>query len=111
MDILTAKNLLEDVLRNITVNGNVALERFNTLRDVDAKVREVKMILRDLPGDKNHLILEFENDVDFSVNSRKVRLEALTNYCRTAIKFLDTGAIQSKKLLITRHFKVDSSLT
>lgn len=42
---------------------------------------------------------EMEGDSDFEANSRRVRLEALANYCRTAIKFFDTGVITQKKQL------------
>ncbi|MEK4363075.1 hypothetical protein MKX68_11480 [Paenibacillus sp. FSL M8-0212] len=79
MDLATVKKLLEEILNSITnPNGSVAIENFASLRDVDAKVREVKMLLQELPG--NYSILnELENDNDFTKNSRRVRLEALSN--------------------------------
>ncbi len=55
------------------------------------------MVLRDAGA--NALVEEMESDSDFEANSRRVRLEALANYCRTALKFFDTGAIQTKKQL------------
>src|SRR5207253_1433757 len=45
------------------------------------------------------LVEEMERDSDFETNSRRVRLEALANYCRTALKFFDTGALKQKKQL------------
>ncbi|GFZ87166.1 hypothetical protein GCM10008018_36670 [Paenibacillus marchantiophytorum] len=102
MNLSTAKNLIEDILKSIiNPDGSAATEKFSSLRDVDAKVREVKMILKDLPGDKNSIFNEFEQDVDFSANSRRVRLEALAHYCNTALRFLDTGVIHEKKLLVS----------
>ena len=40
-----------------------------------------------------------EADTDFQANSRRVRLEALANYCRTALKFFDTGLVKQRKQL------------
>jgi hypothetical protein len=39
-------------------------------------------------------------DTDFQANSRRVRLEALANHIRTAQRFLQTGAFESKKQLV-----------
>ena len=64
---------------------------------MDAKTREAKMILRDAGA--TALVEEMERDSDFQANSRRVRLEALANYCRTALKFFDTGALHQQKQL------------
>jgi len=61
------------------------------------KVREVKMILRDAGA--SALIEEMDRDTDFAANGRRVRLEALANYCRTALKFFETGVLKQKKQL------------
>ncbi len=100
MDIEKACRMLMEILREVTdQRGFAVVERFNGLRDVDAKVREVKMILEALPPGAQQLAKEMENDEDFSANSRRVRLEALANYCKTALKFLNTGVIQQEKVI------------
>lgn len=98
LDHANAKELIGGLLKEISSNGGQALtESFSSLRAVDAKVREAKMVLRDAGA--NALVEEMERDSDFETNSRRVRLEALANYCRTALKFFDTGALKQKKQL------------
>lgn len=93
-----AKALISGLLKEIAADGGQALtESFSGLRAVDAKVREAKMVLRDAGA--NEPVNAMEQDSDFEANSRRVRLEALANYCRTALKFFDTGALQQKKQL------------
>ena len=36
-------------------------------------------------------------DKDFEANSRRVRLEALAGYCRSALQFLDAGVVKADK--------------
>ena len=55
------------------------------------------MILRDAGA--SALIEEMDRDTDFAANGRRVRLEALANYCRTALKFFETGVLKQKKQL------------
>ena len=43
-----------------------------------------------------------EKDSDFEANSRRVRLEALAHYGRTALKFFDTGALTTDKKVLIR---------
>jgi hypothetical protein len=91
-----AKELISTILKEVSMRGGyVRLDDFASLRDVDAKVREFKIILRD--ANAGPLLEEIERDPDFSANSRRVRLEALSNYCRTALKFFDDGIIQQEK--------------
>lgn len=71
---------------------------FPSLRSVDARVREVKLLL-DAAGAKV-LVEEMSKDQDFQANSRRVRLEALANYCATALNFLQAGVVGSKKQLV-----------
>jgi hypothetical protein len=49
-------------------------------------------------------------DQDFDANSRRVRLEALANYCKSIIRFLDTGVIK-QKVQITRIPDVSEIVT
>jgi hypothetical protein len=98
LDHAKAKELISGLLKEISSDAGLALtESFSGLRAVDAKVREAKMVLRDAGA--NALVEAMESDSDFEANSRRVRLEALANYCRTALKFFDTGALQTKKQL------------
>jgi hypothetical protein len=96
IDQTRAKAFVSGLLKEIASDGGQALtESFSGLRAVDAKVREAKMILREAGA--NTLVDKMEEDSDFAANSRRVRLEALANYCRTALKFFDTGALQQRK--------------
>ena len=96
IDHATAKELIGGLLKEIASDDGQALtEKFSSLRAVDAKIREAKMVLRDANASK--LVEEMERDSDFEANSRRVRLESLANYCRTALKFFDTGMLQQRK--------------
>jgi hypothetical protein len=98
MNTEQAKSFFKKLLSEVTLpNGLAATDRFFGLREVDAKVREAKLVLQQIPGLAQALLAEFEKDDNFSANSRRVRLEALAYYCQTAIKFLDSGAISDKK--------------
>src|ERR1700729_526794 len=98
IDQAKAKEMIGDLLREVASESGQALtENYSGLRAVDAKVREAKMVLREAGA--NALVDQIEADSDFEANSRRVRLEALANYCRTAMKFFDTGALQSRKQL------------
>jgi hypothetical protein len=102
MDNRTARLLLEGILREILGGGTAAVDRFPGLRDVDAKVREVRTILSSLPGLPGSLVTDLDKDVDFQANSRRVRLEALANHCKSAIKFIDSGAASRPQVLLVR---------
>jgi hypothetical protein len=78
-------------------DGAANVDAFTSLRDVDAKVRELKLLLKD--ADATAVLDEMEKDQDFSANSRRVRLEAVANYCATALRFLDSGMIKKKTQL------------
>lgn len=96
-----ALNLLKTALVEISFpDGSAATERFSGLREVDAKVRETRMVLEGVEGLPVSLLTNMENDIDFQANSRRIRLEALANYIRSAVKFLDTGAFEKPKKLI-----------
>lgn len=93
-----AKELLVTLLEEVAdPSGAARTDGFAGLRAVDAKIREAKLILKDANADA--LLAEMEKDSDFEANSRRVRLEALANYCRTALKFFDTGLVKQRKQL------------
>jgi hypothetical protein len=99
LDHSKAKTFIGGLLMEIaTDNGQARTESFSSLRAVDAKVREAKMILRD--AGTRALLDEIERDSDFQANSRRVRLEALAHHCRTALKFFETGALEQTKQLL-----------
>ncbi len=100
-----AQKLLSRNLREIVdSNGAARKDEFRGLRQVDAKTREVRMIVGSLSGFGESLVREMDEDPDFSANSRRVRLEALAGHCRSAIRLLKEGVIrpESKKLQIVR---------
>jgi hypothetical protein len=101
MDRTQALQLLRTTLNEITVNdGSAATDRFMSLREVDAKSREVRMVLEAVEGLPQTLLCAMSTDADFQANSRRVRLEALAGYIRSAMKFIDTGAFEKPKKLI-----------
>jgi hypothetical protein len=94
------RKLISDILLEIrNEQGVAAVERFAALRDVDNKVREFVMLLDTLPQAAQQLKDAVKKDESFGMNSRRIRLETLAHYCKLALKFLDSGIIQSKKQL------------
>ncbi len=90
---------LADLLAEIAApDGSPRTDDFMSLRSVDAKVREAKMVFQEAGAASATQALEA--DSDFQANSRRVRLEALANHIRTAQRFVQTGAFESKKQLV-----------
>jgi hypothetical protein len=101
MDKNQALQLLKAALLEIaSPNGVAKTDEFGGLREVDAKVREVRMVLEGMEGLPSSLLTTMSNDIDFQANSRRVRLEALAGYVKSAIKFADTGAFEKPKKVI-----------
>ena len=98
MEKSQALHLLKSALTEIADTRALAkVDDFSGLREVDAKVREVRMILEGVGGLPGSLLESMSNDLDFQANSRRVRLEALAGYIKSALKFIDTGAFQKPK--------------
>lgn len=74
-------------------SGAAATELFVGLRDVDAKVRETKQVLRGVHGLPEDFIEDMGADQAFEAQSRRVRLEALASYIKSAVKFIEFGVI------------------
>lgn len=72
-------------------SGAAATELFVGLRDVDAKVRETKQVLRGVHGLPEDFIEDMGADQAFEAQSRRVRLEALASYIKSAVKFIEFG--------------------
>lgn len=99
-DAATTRKFLTQILGEIALpDGSAAIDRFPGLRQVDAKVREVKTVFKPMTGAIGSLAADMEKDFDFQANSRRVRLEALGNYCRSALRFLDHGAAKFEKAI------------
>lgn len=93
-----AKALIQTILSEVTEsNGSAAIARFPTLRSVDAKFKELELILSESAA--TSLLERMKSDEDFLANSRRVRLEALANYCSTALRFFDGGLVTQKRSL------------
>jgi hypothetical protein len=98
MDTNKAISLLEGIMTEITVSGGYAsTDSFSSLREVDAKVRETKMVLSGANGLPPNFISEMEADENFQANSRRVRLETLAGYIKNAVKFLKVGGVTTSK--------------
>ena len=95
IDTQRARKLIQNALDEVTErDGSAATDRFAGLRQVDAKVREVEMVLAE--AGVTSLVERMRNDEDFSANSRRVRLETLAGYCLTALRFFDSGVVSNK---------------
>jgi hypothetical protein len=94
----TQKSLIESLLQEVTdASGNAAVDRYPSLRHVDAKVREFGLVLDALPASAASIKERFRKDDDFQANSRRVRLEAVANYCRTVLRFLTSGILDTER--------------
>lgn len=101
MDKSQALQLLKGALAEIAdETGSAKTNHFSGLREVDAKIREVRMIIEGIDELPKSLLDSMSNDLDFQANSRRVRLEALAGYVKSAIKFTDTGAFEKPKKVI-----------
>jgi hypothetical protein len=58
------------------------------------------MMLEGVAGLPPSLLTQMSDDLDFQANSRRIRLEALANYIKSANKFLDTGAFEKAEKII-----------
>ncbi|MGZ3409501.1 MAG: hypothetical protein ACXWKC_10255 [Xanthobacteraceae bacterium] len=93
--------LLEGILKEITdATGHAALDRFSSLREVDAKVREAKHTIATIQGLPQSFTEELSTNPDFQMQSRRVRLEALAIYIRSAIKFAKSGALTQPEKVV-----------
>lgn len=82
-------------------DGSAAVDSHPTLRHVDSKVREVRVALQSMDGVPKPFLVAFNDDIDFEANSRRVRLEALANYCSNVLRLFD-AKVQARKPQITR---------
>jgi hypothetical protein len=100
VDLQQTKSMLVRILSEVrNADGSAAIERYPGLRDVDAKVREARALLQPIAGAVGSLFADFSNDADFQANSRRVRLEALANYCQSAVRFIDSGGGHLEKAI------------
>jgi hypothetical protein len=98
-----ALTLLRSLLQEISLDtGGAALERFASLREVDVKLREAKHVFGSIDGLPPTFLDEMSKDPDFQVQSRRVRLEALAGYMRSAIKFSESGALATPDKVVHR---------
>jgi hypothetical protein len=92
------KTFIQRILSEIKLpNGQVATDHFSGLRDVDSKIREVKIVFESTESIPKSLIENMNHDQDFEANSRRVRLEALANYCINAIRLMDSSNTKEVK--------------
>ncbi len=98
MESQQALILLRGILNEIEFSPGIArTDDFGGLRVVDAKIKETKMILTEVSGLPDSLINDMDSDLNFGANSRRIRLETLAEYIRSAIKFLDAGGVTKPK--------------
>jgi hypothetical protein len=98
MESSQAIKLLNGILSEIEFSpGMVRTDDFYGLRNVDAKVKEARMILSGVNGLPESLLNDLDSDINFGANSRRIRLETLSEYVRSALKFLNVGGIKKSK--------------
>ncbi|HAG96686.1 MAG: hypothetical protein CMK83_08670 [Pseudomonadales bacterium] len=98
MEAEQALKMLNGILSEIEFSAGVSrTDDFGSLRAVDAKVKETKMILSSVPGLPQTFVSDMDSDENFEVNSRRVRLETLSEYIRSAVKFLKAGGVTRPK--------------
>jgi len=98
MESQQALSFLNGILKEIESSPGVArTDDFSGLRVVDAKVKEARMILSGVNGLPDSLVRDMDSDQNFEANSRRVRLESLAEYVRSAIKFLNAGGVTKPK--------------
>lgn len=102
MDSPAILQMLESVQRELVdESGQAAVEKFGGLRDVDNKAREVRHILGMLPNLPPTFLDEMSHDEAFTAQSRRIRLEALNSYVRSAVKFIQSGVLRKpEKILV-----------
>ena len=101
MSNANAVKLLKDLLQEISsADGSVATDRFSSLREVDAKVRDARHILASVQGLPRTFLDEMSSNRDFEVQSRRVRLQSLSGYIRSAIKFAESGSLNDTTKII-----------
>lgn len=94
MSNASAMNLLQGILSEIVLpSGAAAVDRFGGLREVDAKIRDARQVLRTVEGLPGGFVDEMVSDPAFEAQSRRVRLESLASYIRSAIRFMESGAL------------------
>jgi hypothetical protein len=92
---------LKGILSEITLpSGAAATDKFVGLRDVDAKVREAKQVLRTVQGLPDDFVEDMTADQSFETQSRRVRLESLASYIKSAIKFIESGGVAKPEKVI-----------
>lgn len=92
---------LKQILAEIILpNGIAKTDNFLGLREVDSKIREAKLIFQSLNDLPNGFVEGMSGDIDFSAQSRRVRLEALAGYIRNALKFIESGSASKSKNVI-----------
>jgi hypothetical protein len=99
-DLQAVQVFLQNLLAELILpNGAANTEDFSSLRHVDAKVREVRNVLASVAGQMPDFLSQMNADPDFKANSRRIRLEALANYCRSVVRFIDSGISRVEKLI------------
>jgi hypothetical protein len=99
-DLKPVQAFLQKLLAELALpNGAANTEHFPSLRAVDATVREVRTVLESVAGQMPDFLSQMNADPDFKANSRRIRLEALANYCRSVVRFIDNGISQVEKLI------------
>ncbi|WP_334016302.1 hypothetical protein [Burkholderia cepacia] len=101
MEKTQALALLRGLLGEITTStGSAAFDRYTNLREVDAKVREAKHIFDAVDGLPQTFVEGMTADPDFEAQSRRVRLEALGGYIRSAVKFIESGSLAKPQKVV-----------
>ncbi len=89
----------EEIIREILgeichENGHIAVERFPSIVDVEAKQIEFRLVLTTFTSPAHYVIQKFDSDPAFHSDDIKVRLYALRVYCESTLKLLQRGILK-----------------
>lgn len=89
------EEIIREILQEIQLeDGSMAINRFPTVADVEAKQLEFRMVLSTLTSPAQYVIQKFDSDPAFHSGDIKVRLYALRVYCESTLKLLQRGIIK-----------------
>ena len=90
LQLVPYRTRLERIFKEIIdESGGADTNAVGSMGEVNNRIDEVKEILAAMPLRLSQIVARMENEPDFSILSRKRRLNALADYIRFAIGLID----------------------
>ncbi len=94
------EEIIREILEEIRLeDGSMAVNRFPSIADVEARQLEFRMVLTTLTSPVHYVIQKFDSDPAFQSDDIKVRLYALRIYCESTLKLLQRGILKYRGLV------------